>query len=105
MYTEEFFTRFLGLFVNNRRLKVSYCYNDESSLFLFLCSANKSYGQRAPLLLYCIVTMTNNPYLSFSALPTALVDNADPTDIRLIGRRRNALLTSPPYTPDVDRDS
>ena len=38
----------------------------------------------------------------FLVLLTALVDNADPTEVRMIGRRRNALLTSPPYMPDRD---
>ena len=35
-------------------------------------------------------------------LLTALVDNSDPTDIRMMGRRRNALVTPQPTVPDSE---
>ncbi|XP_076454418.1 uncharacterized protein LOC143289303 [Babylonia areolata] len=37
-----------------------------------------------------------------SLIDPALIDNSDPTEVRMMGRRRNALMTPQPDTPDLN---
>ncbi|KAL8598896.1 hypothetical protein ACOMHN_015475 [Nucella lapillus] len=37
-----------------------------------------------------------------SVIDPTLIDNTDPTEVRMKGRRRNALMTPQPPTPDID---